>query len=316
MHPENPGRIRAIHDELQRRHMLAGRPEVRFTEASHEEILRVHDAAYVEGLERLALAGGGALDPDTLVLSDSLSVARLATGAAVAATRAVLSGEVDHAFCLGRPPGHHATPARGMGFCLLNTIAIAATEALAQGLDRIVIIDWDVHHGNGTQDAFYATDQVLYCSLHQSPLYPGTGSKNETGIGAGSGFTLNVPVPPGNGDDVYIRLFEEVMVPRIRQYQPQLVLVSAGFDAHAADPLANMRVTEQGFAMLAQRVTDLADAFARGRLVSILEGGYDPQGLGRSVAAVLDVFDTGVRSESGPTDDKPAATANPGRGKG
>lgn len=291
-HPENPKRLDAVTEELRRQELLGGRPEVAFDAATDEQICRVHDPDYLVALERFTAAGGGALDPDTLVLPDSLDVARLAAGAAVAATNAVLDGRVDRAFCLVRPPGHHATPSRGMGFCLLNTVAIAAAEALARGSERVLIIDWDVHHGNGTQDAFYATDRVLYCSIHQSLLYPGTGESTEVGIGAGKGFTLNIPLAAGSGDAEYERVLDEIVLPRARDYQPQLVLLSAGFDAHEADPLADMRVTTEGFAALAERVVRLATEEAGGNLVAILEGGYHRQALARSVAAVLKVFDT------------------------
>ena len=291
-HPENPGRLQAVEDELRRQNLLTGRPNIPFDEATRDQLSRIHDPSYLDALEHVTTAGGAALDPDTLVLPDSLSVARLAAGAAVAATNGVLDGQARRAFCLGRPPGHHATPSRGMGFCLLNTAAVAAAGALARGLDRVLIVDWDVHHGNGTQDAFYATDRVLYCSIHQSPLYPGTGAADETGIGAGADCTLNVPVHPGAGDETYVRLFDDVMLPRAREYQPQLILVSAGFDAHAADPLAGVRLTEAGFATLASRLAALADDECGGRLVAVLEGGYHPRALARSVASVLEVFDT------------------------
>ncbi|MGI8642559.1 MAG: histone deacetylase family protein [Thermomicrobiales bacterium] len=291
-HPENPERLDAVNEELRRQELLEGRPEVAFEEATREQVCRVHDPDYLVALERFTAAGGGALDPDTLVLPDSLDVARLAAGAAVAATDAVLDGRVDRAFCLVRPPGHHATPSRGMGFCLLNTVAIAAADALARGLERVLIIDWDVHHGNGTQDAFYATDRVLSCSIHQSLLYPGTGEAAEVGIGEGKGFTLNIPLAPGSGDVEYGRVFDEIVLPRARDYGPQLVLLSAGFDAHEADPLADMRVTTEGFAALAERVIRLAEEAAGGHLVAILEGGYHRRALARSVAAVLKVFDT------------------------
>lgn len=283
----------AIEAELARQDLLGGRPEIAFDAATPEQVTRVHDPAYLALLERLIKAGDGSLDPDTVVRPDSLAVSRLAAGAVVAATDAALDGHIRRAFCLVRPPGHHATPSRGMGFCLLNEIAIAAAHAVARGIERVLIVDWDVHHGNGTQDAFYATDRVLYCSIHQSPLYPGTGDSNEIGIGRGEGFTLNVPVPPGTGDDAYTRLFDTVILPRARHFQPQLVLVSAGFDAHVADPLANNRVTEQGFVDLTERVMALAEEQADGRLVAILEGGYHPEALARSVAAVLRALDRG-----------------------
>jgi acetoin utilization deacetylase AcuC-like enzyme len=296
-HPENPGRLAAIEAELTRQRLLTGRPEIPFAEATTEQVTRVHDPAYLAVLERLTRAGGGPLDPDTVVRPDSLSVSRLAAGAAVAATDATLDGHIQRAFCLVRPPGHHATPSRGMGFCLLNAIAIAATHAVARGVDRVAIIDWDVHHGNGTQDAFYETDRVLYCSIHQSPLYPGTGGADEIGTGRGKGFTLNVPVLPGTGDEAYSRLFDTVILPRLQDFHPQLVFVSAGFDAHAADPLASNRVTERGFVGLTERVMALAEEESAGRLVAILEGGYHPDALARSVAAVVTTMDNATKPE-------------------
>ncbi len=229
-------------------------------------------------------------------------MATLAAGAAIAAVDAALDGLAPRSLALVRPPGHHATPTRGMGFCLINSVAVAAAHALARGLERVLIIDWDVHHGNGTQDAFVESDRILYCSVHQSPLYPGTGAASERGRGRGEGFTLNIPLPPGQGDDVYRRAFDDRLLPAARAYRPELVLVSAGFDAHRADPLAGMRLTEAGFADLARRADDLADGCAGGRLVAVLEGGYDPDALARSVATVLRVLD-------GAEDEDPVADA-------
>jgi acetoin utilization deacetylase AcuC-like enzyme len=290
-HPENPFRLVAIEEELEAVGLDGNRPTVTFAPAPPAAIERVHDPRYVAMLDDLAARGGGALDPDTVVEPDSVEVARLAAGAAVAAVDAVLGGRLTRAFALVRPPGHHATPRRGMGFCLFNNVAVAAAHALAGGLERVLIVDWDVHHGNGTQDAFYETDAVLFFSVHQSPLYPGTGAVSERGRGRGEGFTINVPLPPGQGDAVYRRVFDETLLPAARAYRPQFVLISAGFDAHAADPLGGMRLTEGGFADLARRVVELADEFAGGRIVAVLEGGYDPPALGRSVAAVVRVLD-------------------------
>jgi acetoin utilization deacetylase AcuC-like enzyme len=290
-HPENPGRTRAIDTELERTGLSAGRPEVPFGLADLTAVERVHDPRYVAGIQGLAASGGAWLDSDTMVAADSVEVALLAVGAALAATDAVLAGQVRRAFVLARPPGHHATPGRGMGFCLFNGVAIAAAHALAQGLERVLILDWDVHHGNGTQDAFYDTDRILFCSVHQSPFYPGTGAASEEGTGTGRGFTINVPLRAGQDDAVYRAVFDERFLPAARTYRPELILISAGFDAHGADPLGGMRVTEDGFADLARRVTAAADDLCDGRVVAILEGGYDPRALGRSVAAVLRVLD-------------------------
>ncbi len=299
-HPENPRRIPAIDAELTRQDLLRGRPEVPFESATDEAISRVHDPAYLAALERAAAAGGGQLDADTVVRSDSVAVARLAAGAGVAAVEAVLNDSVRRAFVLARPPGHHATPAGGMGFCLFNTVSIAAAHALALGLERVAIIDWDVHHGNGTQDAFFDDPRVFFCSLHQWPWYPGTGSAAERGIGRGEGYTVNVPLPAGSDDLVYTAALEEQIVPRLDAFRPELVLISAGFDAHGADPLGLMRVTENGFAALATACLSLAETHANGRLVAVLEGGYDPGALGRSVATVVSTLDRHPRDAVAP----------------
>ncbi len=292
-HPENPRRLAAVEAELAGQGLLEGRPDIPFGEADRAALERVHDGRYLALLDEVTDRGGAWLDGDTMVGPDSLGIARLAVGAAIAGVDGVLDPDspLRRAFALVRPPGHHATPTRGMGFCLLNTVAVAAAHALARGLERILVLDWDVHHGNGTQDAFYTTDRMLFCSVHQWPLYPGTGSSSERGEGRGAGFTVNAPLPRGRGDDDYRRVFDERFLPAARAFRPELVLVSAGFDAHVADPLGGMRVTEAGFASLAQRTLDLAEEHAAGRLVAVLEGGYDPGGLARSVAAVLRVLD-------------------------
>ena len=298
-HPENPRRLAAIEAELTQTGLLGERPQVPFGAADLAAVERVHDGRYVRALHMLAAEGGAWLDADTLVAPDSVEIALLAAGAAIAGVDAALDGVAPRVFALVRPPGHHATPHRGIGFCLLNSVAIAAAHAVARGVARVLLIDWDVHHGNGTQDAFYETDRIFFCSVHQSPLYPGTGAASERGAGAGEGFTLNVPLPPGEGDGTYRRVFDEYILPAARAYQPELVLVSAGFDAHTADPLANMRLTEAGFADLARRVVALADEACDGRVVALLEGGYDPRALARSVVAVLRVLDGEDETEAG-----------------
>ena len=300
-HPENPGRIAAIDAELDRQGLLPGRPEVPFRPAGLAALERVHDLAYLDEIEEIGLLGGGDLDPDTLVLADSWEVALTAAGAALAATGAVLEGRAEAAFALVRPPGHHALRNRGMGFCLVNNVAVAAAEALHRGLEHVAVIDWDVHHGNGTQDIFLEDPRVLYVSLHQSPLFPGTGAADERGRGAGEGFTLNIPLPPGTDDAAWLEAFDRAALPKLRAFRPELVLVSAGFDAHAADPLANFRVTEAGFDAIARRAAALADEHAGGRLVAVLEGGYHPEALGRSVAATLRALD----GEPAPAPDRP-----------
>jgi acetoin utilization deacetylase AcuC-like enzyme len=290
-HPEHAGRLVAVDETLRRLDLIAGRPEIPFAEATDEQLARVHDPRYIEGLRQFAAQGGGYLDADTIVGPNSFAVAALAAGAGIAAVDASLDGRTRRGFVLARPPGHHATPTRGMGFCLLNTVAVAAAHAQARGVERVLIVDWDVHHGNGTQDAFYETDSVLFCSLHQWPLYPGTGSAAERGADRGAGYTVNVPLPAGEGDRTYARVFDDIVLPAANAYRPQLVLISAGFDAHARDPLGGMRLTEEGFADLTRRVVQVADAHAEGRVIAILEGGYDPRALGDSVAATLAALD-------------------------
>jgi acetoin utilization deacetylase AcuC-like enzyme len=291
-HVEIPGRIRAIERELHRLNMISGRPDVSFQLLAVDEIATTHDPRYLDALERYAAMGGGWIDADTFCGSDSLAVARLAAGAAVAAVEAAMNGSIKRAFVLGRPPGHHATATHGMGFCLLNSIAIAANHALANGAERVAIVDWDVHHGNGTQDIFYESNRVLFCSTHRyGEFYPGTGAASERGRGAGLGFTVNVPLREGDGDRTVINVFRDAVLPAVAAFEPELVLVSAGFDAHCADPLGGLAMTEQGFYELTAMTAEVADRRAGGRLVALLEGGYDPGALGRSVVATIEALD-------------------------
>ena len=298
-HPEKAERLSAVVARLR------GEPQgaVEWAEpspAKREQILRVHDPRYVD--EVLSLRGLSArLDADTPVSPGSADAALFAAGAAVQATEAVCSGEAQNAFCLVRPPGHHAERARAMGFCLFNNVAIAAAHALeALGLERVLIADWDVHHGNGTQHAFEDRRDVLFFSTHQYPFYPGTGALGEAGVGAGEGFTVNVPLPAGTGDADYAAVFGDVLLPIADQYEPQLVLVSAGFDPHRDDPLGGMRVTEEGFARLCGAVKEIAGRHAQGRLVLLLEGGYDLPGLADSAAACARVLTGHAAPEAQP----------------
>ena len=255
---------------------------------------RVHDPRYLGFLDEVAAAGGAWLDPDTMCAPDSVDVAYLAAGATVRGVEAVLAGDIPRAFALVRPPGHHATADRAMGFCLINSIAVAAQAALDQGLERVAIVDWDVHHGNGTEAIFEARNDVLFCSVHQfgHGFFPGTGDEFDAGVGAGAGYTVNAPLRPGADNRTYDAVFREQFGPKIEAYEPELIIISAGFDAHAADPLGSMMVTEEGFAEMTRRVLDWVDRFAGGRVVAVLEGGYDKPALGRSVAAVLETFDS------------------------
>jgi acetoin utilization deacetylase AcuC-like enzyme len=287
-HPESPDRLRAIWSDLSAR-PIAGTEIVAPREATSEELARVHDPEYVE--EILGLRGRAAeLDADTAVSAGSIEAALLAAGAAADAVRLVLEGRAQSAFALVRPPGHHAEKTRAMGFCLFNNVALAAAEAHARGLTRVLCVDWDVHHGNGTQHAFESRRDLLFMSTHQYPFYPGTGHESETGRGAGAGFTVNAPLPAGCGDGDYAAVFAEALLPIADAYQPELVLVSAGFDAHRADPLAEMAVSDEGFAALCGAVQKIAAKHCGGRMVLTLEGGYDLDALARSVRACIAVL--------------------------
>ncbi len=285
-HPESPARLRAICERLQSEPIEG----VRFADpnpAAREAVLRVHDQRYTEFID--SLRGRSArLDADTSVCEHSVEAAYLAAGAAIDAVDAVMDGEADSSFAFVRPPGHHAERDRAMGFCLFNNIAIAAAHAIERhALDRVMIVDWDVHHGNGTQHIFESRSDVLFVSTHQWPLWPGTGSAHEHGVGDGSGFTVNCPLPPGVDDAGYAALFERLVLPIAERYRPELVLVSAGFDAHRDDPLAGMAMTEAGFAHLCARMRDVADRHAQGRIALILEGGYHLEALANSAHACV-----------------------------
>ena len=288
-HPERPERLDAIVGLLRERPIPGARWE-RPPAADQEPVLRVHEERYVAYLE--SLRGRSAMvDGDTTVSKGSLPAAWLAAGAAVRAVEAVTGDEAGAAFALVRPPGHHAEADRGMGFCLFNNVAIATEHALAaRGCDRVLIVDWDVHHGNGTQHSFEDRDDVLYFSVHRHPYFPGTGSLRATGRGPGEGRNVNVPLHRPMGDAEYVAVFEELLVPVAQEFDPDLVLVSAGFDAHASDPLGGMDVTEEGFAALCGAVRGIADSCCGGRVALTLEGGYDLDGLARSVHACVEVL--------------------------
>jgi acetoin utilization deacetylase AcuC-like enzyme len=291
-HPENGGRLVAIMERLRAAGMLDDREIVEPRPASVEDISLVHDLRYIDLVREVAESGGGYLDADTYISPRSFDVARLAAGAAIEAVDRVLDGVDLRNFVLPRPPGHHALPARGMGFCLFNNVAVAARHAIdRRGLMRVAILDWDVHHGNGTQAIFLDSDQVLYVSLHQWPHYPGSGTMDEEGVRHGYGYTLNLPLGAGANDEVYLAALDEIVGPRLATFQPELILVSAGFDAHVADPLASMAVTNDGYRQIARRMCQYAESYCQGRLVNVLEGGYNPDALARSVETVLRVLD-------------------------
>jgi acetoin utilization deacetylase AcuC-like enzyme len=288
-HPERAARITAIERELEGRDWLGW--EVRESAAAERSLVEaVHPPGYVNAIQEFSAAGGGNLDLDTVLSSDSFEAAMHAAGGAAQVVDAVLERRAPVAFSLHRPPGHHAEATRAMGFCLFNNVAIAARRALdAHGLSRVLILDWDVHHGNGTNDIFHADPQVLFASIHQWPLYPGTGAASDEGSGPGEGHTVNLPVPGGSGDALWCSLVEHVVTPLATAFAPELVLVSAGFDAHAEDPLANCEVTDDGYATMAGSVRRLAGSL--GVPVGIvLEGGYDLGALARSTTRVLEVF--------------------------
>lgn len=292
-HPESPDRLRAITSHLQESGILAAMTRIEARDATEEDLLLVHTPAHA-GHVRSVCASATTnhwFDPDTYAGPRSYQAAVRAVGGVIAAVDHVLDGSVPAVFCLVRPPGHHATPTRAMGFCLFNNVAIAAAHALRRrGLRRVAIVDFDVHHGNGTQDAFYADPQALYFSTHQYPHYPGTGHWSETGEGEARGTTVNVPLPVGCGDQEYLRVYREVCVPLVRRFGPQLILVSAGLDAHFADPLAGMLLTTKGFYQVASILLELAQEVCQGRIVYALEGGYDRTALAWSVRACIDAL--------------------------
>ena len=283
-HPEHPGRLEAVMQALE---ASGHAQQLRRLECDNDPeawVASVHHLEHIKLVQATSQHNRAALDPDTMVCRDSYAAALKAVAGTLGAADAVLQGQVSQAFCAVRPPGHHATARRAMGFCLFNNVAILARYLQRHhGLDNILIIDWDVHHGNGTQHIFEADPSVLYFSTHQYPFYPGTGATTETGQGRGQGFTMNVPLPAGTGDATYIAVFEQQLLPRALAYRPDCVLISAGFDAHYADPLAQMQVTEEGYRRLTQVVKEIAATCCQQRLISVLEGGYNLAALARSV---------------------------------
>src|SRR3984957_10998772 len=288
-HPERAARIVAIDRELSARDWL-GYDRVLSPRVQRTTLAAVHPEPYITAIERAAIAGGGHIDADTIISEGSFKAAQHAAGGAVELVDRLLGGSAPFGFSAHRPPGHHAEPAQAMGFCLFNNIAVAARHALdAHGLSRVMILDWDVHHGNGTNDIFHAEPRVLFVSIHQSPLYPGTGPASDVGSGDGTGYTVNLPVAPGSGDAVYRSLVDTVAVPLAREFAPELVLISAGFDAHHEDPLAQCMVTEDGFAAMGASMRDVS-AELEVPFGGVLEGGYALGALARSLAATLESF--------------------------
>jgi acetoin utilization deacetylase AcuC-like enzyme len=305
-HPEQAPRIIAIDRELEAREWL-GYDRVQSPAASREALTAIHPESYVASIERAAAGGGGQIDADTIVSPGSFVAAAHAAGGAVELVDRLLGGTAPGGFSAHRPPGHHAEWARAMGFCLFNNVAVAAQHALdRRGLTRVLILDWDVHHGNGTNDIFHADPRVLFVSIHQSPLYPGTGPAGDTGSGEGAGFTVNLPVAPGSGDAVFASLVAHVAAPLARSYAPQLILISAGYDAHLEDPLADCTVTDAGFAAMAETMRDLG-AELETPVGCVLEGGYAPAALARSVAGTMEALAAAPRAAASEPDMVPEA---------
>ncbi|HXV05248.1 MAG TPA: histone deacetylase [Solirubrobacterales bacterium] len=292
-HPDSPERLRAIERRLAERDWL-GWERREAPAATEAELELVHSRRHVEAIRDLCLAGGGAIDPDTYVGEASWEAALRAAGAACAMTRALLAGEARAGFCAVRPSGHHAEPDRAMGFCLFDNVAVATGLAIRElGVKRVFVLDWDVHHGNGTVEAFRERADVLVAGIHQAGIYPGSGPRSDTGSGPGEGYTINLPVPAGSDEEQWLALLEHVVVPAAIEFEPQLVLVSAGFDAHRADPLAGCLLEAGSFGRMAGRVRELADSLGA-PVGAVLEGGYEPEALAESVEATLAALGTGT----------------------
>jgi acetoin utilization deacetylase AcuC-like enzyme len=306
-HPENPERLIAVSTALEMR-----RNELTTLEPRHatpEEILRIHGETHLRRMKEAVAQAPVRLDADTYLSPASHEVALLAAGASVDLALRVARREASSGLAAVRPPGHHAESSRAMGFCLFNNVAIAARALQTEeGIDKVLILDWDVHHGNGTQHSFEDDPSILYVSTHQFPYYPGTGDAGEVGTGRGSGSNVNVPLPAGCGDAEYIGVFQRVLVPVIRRFAPQMILVSCGFDAHRDDPLASMNVTRDGFLAMTTIVRALVDELCGGRVCFILEGGYDANGLIEGTSAVLDGM-LGTRHELPPNIDLEAGSS-------
>jgi acetoin utilization deacetylase AcuC-like enzyme len=287
-HPESPDRLRAIRQGLEQRHGVEYREADAITE---EDACAVHDTEYVQDFKEFCAEGGGQWDPDTVAVEATWEAALKSAGQAVWAAQEALDGASGRntPFAIGRPPGHHAVTDDAMGFCFLNNAAIAAQSVLGDGAERVAIIDWDVHHGNGTQDIFNDRGNVCYCSIHERGLYPGTGEVDETGTGDGEGATVNVAFPAGGGDAAYVAAIDDVFAPRLTDFDPDLLLVSAGFDAHEHDPISRMSISTEGYGVLAARVSELANELDAG-LGFVLEGGYGLDTLSESIKTVNEVF--------------------------
>jgi acetoin utilization deacetylase AcuC-like enzyme len=283
-HPENPARMKKALDALLDSdigiclvELHPGKPEL-------SPVFRIHDTAYLDSVKEVAARGGGHLDADTYMSAGSYDAAMETAGAVIWAADEIMQGHYRRIFVAARPPGHHAERNRAMGFCIINNVAVAAESLVVNhNLERIAIVDWDVHHGNGTQHSFYDRRDVYYFSLHQFPFYPGSGASSERGEGKGEGFTLNVPMAAGTDEETYVNSFKRIIMPELEKYQPQFIIISAGFDAHREDPLASLQLTEETYSLLTSMLADIADRFSRGRILSVMEGGYEPEANTRSI---------------------------------
>lgn len=291
-HPERPERLSAARDGLHRALSAGQILRVDARPASDEELQRAHSVSYLTRIVDALHSGSGwgHIDADTFFCPDTASAAWLAAGGGVDLCRAMIRGEARHGLALLRPPGHHACRSRAMGFCLLNNVAVAAADALAQGMERVAIVDWDVHHGNGTQDIFYESERVLFISLHQSPLYPGTGALHERGQGAGEGYTVNVPMPAGSGTNAYGAAFQQIVLPVLKRFEADFVLVSCGLDAHGRDPLASLMLEASCFSAMTTALARHVADVGHGRLALFLEGGYDLDAIEESIEAIANAL--------------------------
>ncbi len=287
-HPESPTRLAAVYEMLDNPDTSWKYVAIEPREASHDEIAYVHTPHYIDFVASTAGKSHVILDPDTMTSAETYEISKLAVGGLLNAIDAVIAGDVDNAFAFVRPPGHHAEKDTAAGFCVFNNIAIGAMHAIQKhNLKRILIVDWDLHHGNGTQHSFYGDPRVLYFSTHQYPYYPGTGSISETGRGQGEYYTINVPLTMSVGDAVFVKIFRKILEPVALEFKPELILLSAGFDTYYQDPLGAMQVTPEGYAAMTRILLTIADTCCQGRFVVVLEGGYHLSGLVKSVKAVL-----------------------------
>lgn len=288
-HPENAGRLNAVLERMKKSGLDGKCVQATWQPATEEQILNVHSAEMVEVSKTLSQQGGGRIDADTVCSEESFDAALKAAGAATDAVRRVMAGDDKTAFCMVRPPGHHAVPDRAMGFCLLNNVAVGARSAIKDlGLNKVLIVDWDVHHGNGTQDVFWEDPSVAFLSMHRYPFYPGSGEADEIGTGRGKGTTVNVPIRYGTSRQTQINRFRKAVEELADKVKPEIIMISAGFDSHVNDPIGSLDLESEDFATLTEIVQGVADTHAQGRIVSMLEGGYNPAALAESVEIHLE----------------------------